>query len=105
PDVVAYAREGLWGYPCGFAVAADEVSEPGVQRQDYLIDAVAAAELRNVLNDHVHPAALLLDDRGEALLLAVLRHGFGQQLSGVVDGAERVANLVRDARREARERR
>ena len=48
-------------------------------------------------------SALVLHDLREPPVLLVQRRGFGQQLRGVAHGADRIADLVGDARRQATE--
>ena len=62
---------------------ADELADPGREMQLCRVDLVAARELRDVLDDHVHAPALILDNAQQARLFRALVGGFVEQLGGV----------------------
>src|SRR5687767_2598416 len=80
-----------------------EPGQPGLQGQRRGRDAVALVELQHVGYQALEASGVLADDARQALaVLAALL--LAQELGGVADGGERVADLVRDARGEPAER-
>src|SRR5690606_32584379 len=81
----------------GLAVVGDELGQPAHQVDALEAVVVAPGELQHVLDDLVNPPRLLGDDLGEARRGGVAVAELGEQLGGVADGPQRIADLVGDA--------
>src|SRR3569833_2853471 len=80
------------------AEVADELLEPRFQRELLRTRTLSAAQLQDVFVDGVHAARMLAYDLGEAHVAFGELRRLREQLSRVTDRAERIADLVRDAR-------
>src|SRR6185312_1841559 len=64
-----------------------------------------AGELQHVVDDGAHALGVAADDLRETPVFGDQAAGFAQKLSRMAHGADRIAHLMSDARREASERR
>ena len=88
----------------GVRVLAGKLPQPGVEREAHGADMIAPAQLGHVFHDDIHAPALVVDDLDQAPAFAVLLGCFTQQLGGIRQRAERVADFMRNRGREPRER-
>ncbi|CAH0179554.1 hypothetical protein SRABI35_01205 [Stenotrophomonas lactitubi] len=77
-----------------------EAAHEGGQIHVFRVGAFASGQAQHALNDAVGALALLVDDLQQAAVAVVEAGAFLEQLYGVIDGRQRVADLVGEAGRE-----
>ncbi|MNC12523.1 hypothetical protein D3C75_602470 [compost metagenome] len=87
----------------GFAQFAGEAVQPVAQVEQLRFGLAPTRQLQDVFHHQVHASRVVEDDLGQAAVGCAEVLGFLQQLGGVTDGTERVADFVGDAGGQATE--
>ena len=82
----------------------DELLQPVTQRERLADRAITAPDHHHILDDFVNAFRVLDHDLGQPQIAGIQLGGFGEQLPRVTDGAQWIADLVRNAGRQAPER-